>query len=799
MFSDLKFALRSLVKSPAFTLVAVATLALGIGVNTAIFSVVQSVVLAPLAYQQPEQLAAVWSQNIQKGDRSGFSPAGFRELEKQFTSASSLAASYYYYYNLTGVEKPTQVTGGQVTQDYFKVFGVQPALGRTFLPDDAAGGAKPTVVLTHAFWRDQLGGRADIVGHTILLDDTPHIVIGVMPKFFKEPFGGQALWRVVPNQGGENLTANARYWGVTARLKPGVNETIANAELATIAARFAKDDAKFNDGYELKVTPLRDFVVGDYSKGFALVVGASLLVLLMTCANVAGLQLVRASARQREIAVCMAVGASRWMIVRRQLAESLLLAAAGTTAGVLIGQWGLDALLSSFAGGWLPRVDEISLNPTALGISVFAALLTGLAAGLLPALQSARADVGDALKAGGKGSISGSAVRLRSALVVAQIATTIVVLTCAGLVAKSFDAIMRVNPGIRTDNTLSMVLYLTGARYDTSAKQIDYFKNVIERVRAIPGIENAAFTQTMPFTWGIPANFTVEGRAADAGPLPSPFYDSVSPTYFQTMSIPLLSGRFFNDTDDSKAPRAVLISKSTAEKFFPGRDPIGQHLLYVNNATAPVLTVVGVVGDVTRNGLTSQSPFQVYASLHQRGFSFATLLVRSTLPVETLSPSIQRTIWTLNADQPISNITTVKNLVKASLTQPQLYVVLFTLFATLALLLAAIGLYGLVSYSVAQRTREFGIRTALGAQTADVLRLVLGQGLKLTGSGLLLGLAGAFGAVRLMEGLLFQTGTYDPVVFAGVVLLLVAIALLAALFPARRAARVDPVVALRSE
>lgn len=799
MLHDLRLALRSLVKSPAFSLVAIVTLALGIGVNTAIFSVVHSVALAPLAYHQPDRLVAVWSENVQKGNRSGLSPAGFRELEKQFSSADSLAASYYYYYNLTGVEKPTQLTGGQVTQDYFKVFGVQPMIGRTFLPEDAQASAKPTVVLSHTLWHDQLGARREAVGETILLDDVAHIVVGVMPASFKEPFGSQALWKVVPNEGGENLGNSARYWGVTGRLKPTATPTTANAELATISARFANDDPNFNRGWEIKVTPLRDFVIGDYSRGFALVIGAALLVLLMTCANVAGLQLVRASTRQREIAVCMAVGASRWMIIRRQLAESALLAAAGTIAGVLVGQWGLDALLAGFAPGWLPRGDEISLNSTALAISITGALFAGFAAGVLPALHSAKADVGDALKAGGKGTATGGAVRLRSALVIAQIATTIVVLTCAGLIGKSFASIMSVNPGLRTENTLSMVLSLSGGRYDTSAKQIDFFAKALERVRALPGIENAAFTQTMPFTWGIPANFIVEGRPADAEPLPSPFYDSVSPTFFQTMSIPLLAGRFFNESDDAQAPRAVIISKSTAERFFPNQDPLGQRLLSATSKTPVALTVVGVVGDVTRNGLTSKSPFQVYASLQQRGFAFATLLVRSPLPVETFAPSIQRAIWSLDPEQPISNVTTVGKIVKNSLTQPQLYVVLFSSFAILALLLAAIGLYGLISYSVEQRTREFGIRTALGAQTADVLRLVLEQGLKLTGLGLLLGLAGAAGAVQLMQSLLFKTGAYDPLVFAGVVLALTLIALAAAAFPARRAAKVDPVVALRSE
>jgi predicted permease len=430
------------------------------------------------------------------------------------------------------------------------------------------------------------------------------------------------------------------------------------------------------------------------------------------------------------------------------------------------------------------------------------ALVTGLACGLYPAWRATKIDAIDSLRDGSKGSSGPQSVRLRGALVVAQIALTMVLLVCAGLVWKSFAAIVRVNPGIQIEKTLSMVLTLAPTRYDTSQKRTDYYRQILERVSAMPGIDAAAFTQTMPFTWGIPATFSVYGSADDAAKLPQAFYDSVSPSYFTTLHIPLLAGRAFAETDDGKAPPVIILSQSAARKFFPGEDPIGKRLLLPPSRQQPnpvPLEVIGLVGDVPRNGLNAATPYQVYASLNQRAWAFSTLLVHSPLPVETLSQSIQRAIWEFNPEQTISNVTPVRTLVKQTLTQPQLYLTLFSMFALLALLLAAIGLYGLIAYSVAQRTREFGIRYALGAQVRDVLRLVIGQGARLTAFGLVLGLLAAAGVARLMETLLFRTTAYDPLVFGGVVFVLAVIGLLAALLPALRATKADPVAALRAE
>jgi predicted permease len=801
--NNLRYALRQLRKSPGFTLVAVLILALGIGANTAIFTVVHAVLVAPLPFPDADRIVAVQSRNLPENLKGlSMAPAGFRELEKQVTSFEAIAASRYNYDNLTRVEKPTSLTGSFVTQDYFRVLGEKAFIGRTFTPEDAAAAAKPTVLLGYDLWQKQFGGRRELVGESITIDDVPTEVVGVMPRTFKDPFNIASLWRVLPNEGGENAVANSRYWSVIGRVKPNRPMSTVQAELATIAARFAQSDAKFYKGWEFTLSPLSVEVVGNYREGLLLVVGAALLVLLITCANVAGLQFVRASTRQREVAIRLALGASRTAIAREHLIESLLLVALGGIGGVLIGSWGLDLLLASLARDWIPRSDEIALNMPVLLATGAVALFTGLIFGLYPAWHATRVDAIDSLRDGSKGSSGLQSVRLRGALVIAQIALTLVLLVCAGLVWKSFAAIVRVNPGIQVENTLSLVLTLAPTQYDTGPKRTDYYRQVLERMSVIPGVESAALTQTMPFTWGIPANFSVYGSSDDATKLPPAFYDSVSPSFFGTLRIPLLSGRTFAETDDSNAPRVIVLSESAAKKFFPSENAIGKRLVLPPSRQQPTpqaMEVIGVVGDVPRNGLDAATPYQVYASMNQRGWPFATLLVRSPLPVETITQTVQRAIWEFNPEQTISNVAPVRTLVKQSLTQPQLYLTLFSLFALLALLLAGIGLYGLITYSVAQRTREFGIRFALGAQIGDVLRLVLGQGARLTAFGLVLGLLGAAGVARLMETLLFHTTAYDPLVFGAVIFVLALIALLAAFLPALRATKADPVAALRAE
>ena len=658
------------------------------------------------------------------------------------------------------------------------------------------------MILSYTLWQKDFGGQPDIVGQTITLNDVPQEVIGVMPRTFKEPYNNAELWRPFPNQGGENFVANARFWGVIGRLKPGVSLAKANAELSTIAARFAQNDSKFYQSWNFSATPLRDHLVRNFAQGLLLVVGASVVVLVITCANVAGLQIVRASARRREVAIRLALGASRLAVAREHLTESLLLVLCGGVGGALIGSWGVDLLLASLARDWIPRGDEIALNLPVLCVTGAIALLTGLVFGIYPAWRATKVNAVDALQGAGKTSAGLQSVRLRSTLVVAQIALTLVLLVCAGLVWKSFSAIMRVSPGMQIENTLSMVLTLAPTQYDTSAKRSDYYQRLLEKMESVPGVQSAALTQTMPFRWGIPASFSIYGSSDQGAKLPPTYYDSVSPSFFRTTHIPLLAGRIFNADDRLDSPSVVVLSASTAQKYFPGQNAVGQRLFLPSTqpkAKPQILEVIGVVGDVPRDGLDAETPYQAYASLGQRGTQVATLLVRSPLPVESITQTVERAVHDFNPDQTISNVASVRTLVNETLTQPELFLTLFSLFALLALLLAGIGLYGLVAYSVAQRKREFGIRIALGAQATDVLRLVVGQGARLTVAGVILGVLGAVAVAQLMKSLLFQTEAYDPLVFLGVVLGLSAIALLAAFVPALRATKVNPVSALRSE
>ncbi len=801
--NELRYSFRRLRKTPGFTFVAIVTLALGIGANTAIFTVVHAVLLAPLPYPQAERIVSLQSDNLSENLKNqAFSPAGFRELEREATSFEYLAASRYNYDNLTGVAKPTSLTGAFVTQNYFRVLGEPALIGRTFTAADAAANAPRTIILSYPLWQKQFGGRREIVGQAIMLDDVPHEVIGVMPASFKEPFNTAEEWRPFPSTGGENFVANARYWGGIGRVKPGMQSRTVNAELSTIAARFAQSDPKFYKGWNFLATPLQKQVVKNFAQGLLLVVGAALLVLLITCANVAGLQIVRASTRQRDVAIRLALGASRAVIVRAHLIESLLLVFFGGIGGALLGSWGLDLLLASLARDLIPRSDEIALNLPVLGATGAVALLTGLLFGLYPAWRAMRVNALDSLGDGSKGSTGLQSVRLRSALVVAQIALTLVLLVCAGLVWKSFSAILQVNPGMQVENTLSMVLTLAPTQYDTGPKRSDYYERLLEKVSAIPGVEAAGLTQTMPFKWGVPSDFSIYGSAEGAAKLPPTIYDSVSPSFFNTLRIPLLAGRTFNENDRRESPPVIILNASAARKFFPGENAIGKRLLLPPTRWQPkpqALEVIGVVGDIPRNGLDNEVPYQAYASLRQRGTPFASLLVRSPLPLDSLARTVQRAIWDFNPEQTISEIAPVRQLVRQTLTQPQLYLTLFSLFALLALVLAAIGLYGLIAYSVAQRRREFGIRIALGAQARDLLRLVLGQGLRLTIAGLIAGLLAAFAVARLMESLLFRTTAYDPLVFGIVPLILATIALLAAFVPALRATKIDPVTTLRAE
>lgn len=797
----IRHALRSLGKSPGFALVSIAILALGIGASTAIFSVVHAVLLKPLAYGDSARLVQVQSRHPEQGT-SVLAPATFQDLTRQSRSFVALAAQRYDYANLTRAASPARLTGVQATADYFRVFGVAPLLGRTWNADETLAGANPVVVISESLWRTQLGGRPEALDSTLVLDDVPHTVIGVMPARFSDPWGSGQLWRPLPTNGEESANRATRFWSVFARLADGTDLATANAELATLAHAQEQAHGQHYRGWTLVAVDLRSLVVGNYRAGLTVVLGAVLCVLLITCANVAGLSLVRAIGRRKEFAVRAALGASAGRLVRQLLVESLVLAAIGGALGILVAHWGVSAILALVGQGWLPRAGEIELDGAVLGSAVALTLLTGLGFGVAPAWGAGRADASDALKdQSGRGSGGPSARRFRAGLVVAEIALALVLLVGAGLLGRSFLQLVAKNPGVRTSDVLTLGVSLSPKRYDTADKRRSYYARVEEAVMAVPGVAAAGFTQTLPFTWGIPLTLIPVGESnVTEQTVPQAYYDSVSAPFFAATGIPILRGRGFTEADNPQSPPVVVISESTARLYFGAGDPIGRRLRSTTPGSTTQLEIVGVAGDVWRTGLAStEMPFQIYRPLAQRPTDFATLMVRTHLPPETVARQIQEAIWRIDPDQAIGSVATIESLVATSLTQPRLYLALFGMFASLALVLAGVGLYGLVAHGVAQRTREFGIRSALGATALDVTRLVLREGARLAALGLLLGLSGAFAGARLLKEMLHGLPVHDPLVFLCVPLVLAGTTLVACLLPARRAARVDPAVALRSE
>jgi putative ABC transport system permease protein len=798
MLSDFKFAIRQLTRSPGFTTIAVLTLALGIGASTAIFSVVHALLLAPLQYGDAAQLVQVQSRHQEQG-LSGVAPATFGDLAAGNASFVNLAAQYYYYVNLTGTDAPALLNSAEVTADYFKLFAVVPLRGRTWSSADLKPGATPVAVLGHALWRGQFNSSDAIIGRQIMLDEVAHTVIGVMPASFKDPSDIAQLWRPMRAGADDLLDRSSRYWTVFARLQPGLPLARANAELVTVARRLASAHPGDYAGWTLQAADLRRVVVGDYRSGLLIVLGAVGCVMLITCANIAGLSIVRALARRKELAIRAALGSSRFQLIRQLLTENLLLAMLGGSLGVLFASWGVDALLGSLPQGWLPRAGEIALNRPVLGTTLALTLVTGLASGLAPGFAASRIDTHEPLKDSALGSAGGAAARrLRAGLIVVEIALALVLLAGAGLLGRSFAGLMRKDPGLDAGRVLTLTVSLPEKRYGGPVRCWDFFSRAEARLATIPGVEAAGFTHTSPFRWGIPTGFAPVNpdNSTLAADLPPAFTDSVTVDYFKALGIPLRAGRIFNFADDHRAPPRVILSETAARRYFDTKNPLGRFITTDGKAR---FEVVGVVGDVHRSGLTAEIPLQVYRPFSQRTPAFATLMVRTSLPPSTLARTVQAALWEIDPDVPVSDVSTMEMYVSRSVMQPRLHLMLFGLFAAFALLLAGLGLYGLVSHGVGQRTREFGVRTALGASPRAVLMLVLREGAALIGLGVAVGLTGALVAARLLQSMIFETSLYDPTVFLAVPLLLAAVGLLACWLPARRATKVDPMVALRSE
>jgi putative ABC transport system permease protein len=799
MLNDLRYALRQLIKAPSFTIVAILTLALGVGACTAIFSVVNVVLLRPLDCPEPDRIVTISETQLPKFPEFSVSPPNYLDWEKQAKSYEYLAAYTGSRVNLTGDGEPQQLIGIKATAHYFDVFGVKPALGRMFLPEEDAQGKNHVVVLSHGFWQRVFGGTRDIVGRSIQLNGEPYQVVGVAPFFAIA--SKVDVWMPMAFKPDEtaNDARGGHYISVAGRLKKGVTVAQAKAELEVIAAQLAVQYPDPQKGWGIFMMPLQDYMVRDVKPILYTLLGAVGCVLLIACANLANLLLARATARHREISIRAALGAGRGRLIRQLLTESVVLAIFGGAAGVLLARWGLDALLA-LAPTNLPRITEIHLDPGVLLFSLALSIITGLLFGIAPAWLAARADVNEALKQGTRGSTEGGVRgRLRSALVVIEVTFALVLLGGAGLLARSFMQLAHVDPGFIPENATLLRLSLPQKKYPEKDQQIAFANTLVERVKGLPGVQAIGITQSMPLVGDYVLGFNIEGRPeVDPADLPSTNYYAVTPDYFRAMGIRLIRGRVFTAQDDAKAPRIAIINETMARQFFPNEDPIGKRI-NITNGPDTWREIVGIVADIKQYGVDKATSAQSYEPFAQVPFTSLNVVIRTNGLSAALLGALRPAVYAVDKDQPIGSIRPLEEIVADSIARQRFAMTLLTVFSGVALVIAAVGIYGVMAYNVVQRTGEFGIRMALGAQQRDVLRLVLTQGGKLIGLGLLIGLLATLGASRAMGSMLFNTSAYDPLTLATITVLLGAVALVACFFPANRATKVNPIEALRTE
>jgi len=797
-------------KSPGFTLAAVLTLGLGIGAATAIFAMVDAVLLRPLPFHDQDRLVTVWGEMKEREQK--FVEVALADYtdwrdRSQVFSGLALVGTNDSDAALTGRDQPVHVRLRLVSDNFFQVLGAKAALGRTFVPgqDDRPG--VNVAVLSDGFWRSHFGGDPGIIGKPVLLDGIPNTVVGVMPRGFHYP-GDVDLWTTISGIAAEPSLKDLRIFEAIGRLKPGASLARAREELLAISRRVELERPETNLGYTARVTPLAEEILGDTRAALLLMLGAVGLLLLIACANVAGLLLARAQTRQKETALRTALGANRGRLVRQLLTESTLLALVAAAVGLLLAWAGLRVLLAAGPAD-IPRLDEVGISGRMLLFSLAAALGTAALFGLAPALQTAGTDLTAALKEGGKSSASTHTARLRSLLVVAEVAIALVVLVMAGLVIRSFIALERTHLGFEPRNVLTFRLTLNTSKHPDKPGWGSLFQEVLHRAEALPGVQSAGLVLLRPLSGpiGWDYDFTIDGQTDEAQRTnPTSNHERVSPGYFHTLGIPLVAGRDFTATDTVDTQRVVIVNKSTAERFWPGQSPLGKRLRFgrANQPSDKWLTVVGVVGDARYREIQAMRP-DLYIPYMQNPHWAMDLVVRTSGDPMRLARPLAEVVRSLDPDLPVANLTTLEQAIAGSVARPRLRTLILGLFAALALILAAMGLYGIIAYSVAQRRREIGIRMALGADRGAVLRLILLQGLGLAAAGLAVGLIAALLLILTerssgwLGGLLYGVAPTDLATFSVVPLLLLAVAFLASLLPARRATRVDPLEALKAE
>ena len=809
LFRDVKYSLRRLQQSPAFTTVVILTLALGIGANTAIFSVVNAVLLRPLAYREPERLVTI--NHFYNSPQLNFLEApvsniGFRDYRDKTRSFESVAVETGWNPNLTGTGDPERVNGARVSGDYFRTVGIAPEIGRVFGRDEDEQGKNQVIVISDGMWRRVFAADPRVAGKTVELNGRSFTILGVMPPEFKSFFNSNAdLWTPLA------LSADAydprnytnEYLNLTARLKPGVSLAQAQSEMRDFAEQLKKlYPNSLGKQWSLKVKSLDELATGKIRPALLVLLGAVGFVLLIACANVANLLLARAAVRMKEVAIRSALGADRASLVRQLLTESVMLSLLGGAVGLGIAYWSVRSLRASLPN--LPRAEEIGLDANVLGFTILVALVTGVLFGLVPALQTSRANLQETLKEGGRtGSADFSGRTVRRVLVVGEVALALTLLVGAGLLIKSVGRLQSINPGFESDHIVTFNVALPPLRYANDTVRVQFYDAMLARLAQVPGVKSVGSTSTLPFSGGwSTGSFDIEGYTPGANQ-PGPWGDIrlASPGFFQSLGVPLKAGRAFTTADRFDGQRVAVIDEQFVKKYFQGQNPIGKRITFgaPPGKQPDYITIVGVVGHVMQEGLDAEPRIQLYLPYMQRPNGSMSAAVRTTGDPLALVGALRAAVRSVDKDMPISGVRTMDDMIGVSLGQRRLSMLLLGAFSGIALLLASIGIYGVMSYSVAQRTRELGIRMALGAARQRVLALVVGQGMALAAAGIAIGLLGAFALTRLLGTQLYSVSATDPSTFVLVAVVLASIALLASLVPALRATRVDPIVALRDE
>lgn len=798
LLQDIRYGLRMLLKHKGFTAIAIIALGLGIGANTAIFSLVNGVLLRPLAYPNPEQIVYFEGRNPASGisDSNVSFPDyvdwakldAFSHLAHFYTASATFSAPN---------SEPERVPRAGVSSSFFSVLGVQPAIGRAFLAEEDQPKKENVAILSEALWKRRFGSDPKIIGTQVVINSLPRTVVGVMPAGFDFPEGTQVWWSS-PIDPQEEPRDN-RSFSVIGRLKPGVPLPQAQSQVSTINAQLAKSYPETNTGWDAKLALLQERLVRSVRPSLLVLLGAVAVVLLIACANVANLLLARAASREKEVAIRTALGANRARIIRQMLTESLLLSLIGGVLGLFLSVW-LTDLLISLNPPDSPRFGEVNLDYRVLCFTVAISVLTGLVFGLVPALQSGKLDVSSSLKQGGRTGEGTRRTSARSLLLIGEVALSLMLLVGAGLLIKSFLRLQEVKPGFNAQNVLITSLSLPGAKYKENAQRVQFYRTLIERLKALPGVQSAGAGVSLPLSasgYNIGRGYIPEGRPMTREESRDSMFSVVTPEYFQALQIPLIAGRGFGDHDTEEATKAIVINKTLATQSFGSPEAALGKRVTIWRDEQFLREIVGVVGDTKGNTLDGNTGAQMYVPLAQDGtWGFMTLVIRTAGDPASIAPAVRREVLSLDKDQPIYNVRTMEDVVAQSMGTRRASTLLFTVFAGAALILAALGIYGVMAYSVTQRTQEIGIRMALGAQAGDVLRLVIGRGMVLTLIGVAVGMAGSFGFAKVIASLLFDVPATDLATFLGIPLLLIFVALIACYLPARRAARLDPTVAL---